>query len=421
MKLANLHATSRLQEVYILWHKSVEAYEKPDEFRTNLNACVQAIRNVTFILQSQKSEIEDFEKWYSPWQNAMKNDKIMRWCVEARNIIVKAGDIEKNSMAIVSYVASYFEPPKWHLIVDPFPSATEIAHYVTIKYLPTELRNNGFLKIEKRWVSDDFPNVELLEVLAYAFSFLVRLLSDIEKREGPNLRNINENLEKEFKKSTEILKIIKNDLPTSMVAFEDVRTQWLKLPNFEVVKTVIRDLNFDVPREKVIKRYGDLSSLSSSEKEIKSDLKKLATLFLKQAKQMLKKDKCLACVAFLISEDKKVTINKIEYVNYDDKYFIWEAFAKEVLRQRAESIIIIGEAWGALDNLNNLKMRVENSPDRFELISVTGLSKDGEAFEIVVPFYRRWGKIHFKEQFTNEGCIPNYLLPVRKVWGLNLS
>ena len=131
MKLANLHATSRLQEVYILWHKSVEAYEKPDEFRTNLNACVQAIRNVTFILQSQKSEIEDFEKWYSPWQNAMKNDKIMRWCVEARNIIVKAGDIEKNSMAIVSYVASYFEPPKWHLIVDPFPSATEIAHYVT--------------------------------------------------------------------------------------------------------------------------------------------------------------------------------------------------------------------------------------------------------------------------------------------------
>jgi len=344
MKLSDLHATSRLHEVYTLWHQSAEAYEDPGEFRTYLNACIQAIRNVTFILQSQKSEIENFEIWYSEWQTAMKNDQIMKWCVATRNKIVKAGDLEKHSEAIVSYIASYFEPPKFHFRVSPFSSATEIAHEVAINFLLPELRNDGFLKVEKRWVSVDFPKIELLELLAYAFSFLANLLADVEKRNGPTAKSNTEEIEQTFNKSTEFLKINKADMPLCMAAFEDIRTQWLKLPHLEFTQAVVaKDQKIDPPKEKIIKRYGGLPSLSPSEEKIESGLRKQATLILKQAKKNLIKDKRLVTVAFLINPNKEMSIVEINYENYEDKYLVWESVAKEVFRRRATAIITVGE------------------------------------------------------------------------------
>jgi len=401
----------------MLWHKSADAYEDPDEFRTYLNACIQAIRNVTFILQSQKSEIKDFESWYPKWQEVLKNDPIMRWCVDTRNKIVKSGELEKHSVAIVSYVVSYLEPPKYHFRINPFSSAVEIAQEVVVNHLKAKHRSHGLLKIEKRWVSKDFPDIELLEILAYAFSFLATLLADVEKMKGPILQQNTEGIEKNFNKSIKALKLNKIDLPLCMTSFEEIRTQWLKLPNLEPTQVLIEnDKKPEPTKDKIIKRYGGLPTLTPTEKEIKSDLKKQALIFLKQAKKCLKKDKRLATVAFLVGEKNEATIIELRYENYEDKYLMWESVAKEVLKRRAVAIITIGEIWSAPVNPENLEMRPQDSPERKELINVSGLSKEGESFRISVPFYRRWGKIYFKEQVLEENPTLNYLIPIKKVW-----
>jgi hypothetical protein len=45
------NAHRRLEEAHRLWHRAAESYDDPDEFRTNLNALLQALRSVTFVLQ----------------------------------------------------------------------------------------------------------------------------------------------------------------------------------------------------------------------------------------------------------------------------------------------------------------------------------------------------------------------------------
>ena len=94
-------------------------------------------------------------------------------------------------------------------------------------------------------------NIELLELLAYAFSFLATLLADVEKRTGPTAKSNTEEIEQKFNKSTEFLKIKKVDMPLCMAAFEDIRTQWLKLPHLEFAQAVLeKDRKSDPPKEK---------------------------------------------------------------------------------------------------------------------------------------------------------------------------
>jgi hypothetical protein len=73
-------------------------------FRANLNALIQALRNVTFILQSEKHSFDDFDDWYKPWQERLKADPVCRWVVGARNMIVKQGELETHSTAVVRLV-----------------------------------------------------------------------------------------------------------------------------------------------------------------------------------------------------------------------------------------------------------------------------------------------------------------------------
>ena len=52
-----------LEEAHRLWHRAAESYEDPEEFRMQLNALIQALRNVTFVLQKEKLKIQDFDRW----------------------------------------------------------------------------------------------------------------------------------------------------------------------------------------------------------------------------------------------------------------------------------------------------------------------------------------------------------------------
>lgn len=53
----------RLAEAHLLWHQTLDNYQDPDAFRANLNATIQALRNVTFAIQSEKHAIAIFDEW----------------------------------------------------------------------------------------------------------------------------------------------------------------------------------------------------------------------------------------------------------------------------------------------------------------------------------------------------------------------
>src|SRR5690348_4069143 len=101
---------TRLRQAHTLWHQAQRDYGSPDDFCTNLNATIQALRTVTFILQKEHRAIPDFEPWYAEWQERMKSDPLMKWLVTARNRIEKQGDLKTHSSALVSVLASWDEP-----------------------------------------------------------------------------------------------------------------------------------------------------------------------------------------------------------------------------------------------------------------------------------------------------------------------
>lgn len=106
---------TRLQQGHRLWHQMQAEYTNPDAFCANLNATIQALRSVTFIIQKEHDAIPDFEQWYEGWRERMKRDPLMKWLVEARNRIEKEGDPKTYSSARVGVLAGWSDPsiPSW--------------------------------------------------------------------------------------------------------------------------------------------------------------------------------------------------------------------------------------------------------------------------------------------------------------------
>lgn len=105
---------TRLQQAHRLWHQTQAEYTNPDAFCTNLNATIQALRSVTFILQKENDAIPDFKPWYETWRERLKEDPLMRWLVEARNRIEKEGDLKTYSSASISVLAGWRDAyPVW--------------------------------------------------------------------------------------------------------------------------------------------------------------------------------------------------------------------------------------------------------------------------------------------------------------------
>jgi hypothetical protein len=181
----------RLFDSLNLWIETKKSYFQPDQFRLDLNNTIQALRNVTFLLQKIKPHFPIFEEWYSTWQNIMRADHLMRWLVEARNVIVKEGDLETYSIARVSVVDSWFEPPKFEMLVPPFTKTEDFALILQKTAPQGILWDVGLLRVERRWVDSRLPKQEILETLAHSFKVLSQLLFEAhEKLIDEESRNI---------------------------------------------------------------------------------------------------------------------------------------------------------------------------------------------------------------------------------------
>jgi hypothetical protein len=179
------NAHRRLEEAHRLWHRTAESYEDPEEFRTQLNALIQALRNVTWVLQKEKRAIPDFDNWYPQWQTLTKEDAVLRWLHRARNIIVKEGDLDTHSTATAWIQASWDEPQSSTFEVPPLvPTLTIAAGILSGQEFPADIRRQGVLNVERRWVADDLPEWELLDGLAHCHGILSLLIRAAHRQAG---------------------------------------------------------------------------------------------------------------------------------------------------------------------------------------------------------------------------------------------
>ena len=90
----------RFSEAHYFIERMMVEYHNPMVFRYNLNAFLQALRSVTFVLQKDLSHREEFQNWYPARQESMREDPLLSRFKDGRNIVVKQRSLEINSKAV---------------------------------------------------------------------------------------------------------------------------------------------------------------------------------------------------------------------------------------------------------------------------------------------------------------------------------
>lgn len=170
--LPKTHA--RLRQAHALWHMAADSYGEPEAFTIHLNATLQALRTVTWVLQKESKRhagFQDFEAWYSRHQADLKADPLLSWAVDARNEVEHEGDLERASHTIVRVLRDYDRKVVLESEAPALARTDDIAAGLA-ELLPQRLRGAALLEVERRWRVAELPGRELLDVLAHCYGVL---------------------------------------------------------------------------------------------------------------------------------------------------------------------------------------------------------------------------------------------------------
>lgn len=410
--IPNTH--SRLEQVHLLWHQALEKYGSPDGFVANLNSTVEALRNVTFMLQNEKHEIPGFDKWYDEWRDKMKADPIMNWLNQARTIVVHSSDLETQSSARATIHTNL---PLARFSIElppllPFYAACE----VIARKIPEPFASNNadlVLSIERQWVAKQLPGRELLDALSHAYGVLSNIVKEAHERAGFSFKTHSYH-------GGHYTDSADGRLPC-MVTTVESRTARISLSDgrFMVLQREPIPQLSPGDTNKVVKRY-NLDKLKVS-LEVDADPFLLAESLIPIAKQMLEKDKAHARIAFLRTPNKW-TIHQINASNRQEKYASMQVLANEIQRLHVSALIEIAEVWMAPGEEKDMEKYPSSSKSygREEALTVTVAVSDGKFREYLIPFSRNFlGKIRFQPTKIVP-ITPIFLTPIFDVWGVKM-
>lgn len=402
--IPNTH--QRYLEAHILWHQVIDNYQDPILFSTYINASIQALRNITFILQSEKKNIPDFDLWYQVCRDNMRNDPIMKWLQQARNIIVKQGDLEKSSLAIVS-LKNWLDYPLWEIEAPPFMSTEEMVEFVGqhMGPIPKEL-GDVVLCVERRWVVSDFPDLELSDILAHGFGVLRKIVMDAHSRCGSNI--IVGNMQDSGR-------------PSCMLALASTRSSYYNLVNKNVFNVEFTDKPLEEGLEEVAREKYKLKESLPELFRGKKDIYSLAEASIEMSKIILVKDGFHGGVISILLPDGSIKICECNPPDNESKYVMYREIGDTILKLNAVGIIFITEVW-TLPAEDYEGERPSVSPKRKEALQVTIASKDGPVRTYVTPFTRdESGNIIMEDTRVLEKGVSFFLKPILDVWkrGIN--
>jgi hypothetical protein len=390
----------------------VDAYDDPEGFRISLNATIQTLRNVTFVLQKEHRGIPNFETWYAAWRDRMKADEVLRWSVEARNSVVKQGDLETTSQARVSLIAGWgHNLPVAEFEVPPMLPTEVIADLFATKLLPPELQKLAVLVVERRWVAKTLPNWELIDALAHCFGILAAVVFDAHAQAGPDF------IMPELDEAHSYPGI----RPTCMVATSDVRSVMLSMQTRQRIQYGLAEIEWGPSLgERAAKKYG-IAALTDN---IRDDVAlqnpidpiEYAVWVVEQAKRILSKDKYHQPMVFLFDGSGDIHHHALEMPEYQMKYVLWQRIADEVERLRAIGLVTVGEVWiGTIEEARQ-GIRPSESKHRKEALDVVAATSDGRTRDLIVPFRRRLGRIVFEPVNDVTNPVLPFLVPVWETW-----
>lgn len=410
---------ARLREAHRHWHTALDHYASLDGLRTYLNGTIQALRNVTFTLQSAKSKIPQFEQWYGGWRRAFQADPIMKWAVQSRNRVVKDRDLEPLSMARVLLVGSSDGKPMMQFSADPAMKNRAIAAQLLGRLsLSDSLRRDGVLQVERLWIDHELKGSEVLDALVHVFGRLAQLLYDchtqIEASEPSDWPAVP--LSVAHLPDLRIDRLLR---PACMIAFEDRRTTWIRVRDGAEIEIQARELEPHAEIDEVVrKRYGTLRTDALLAALTAKTLAGRAREFWNVARRMMEIDGYHVSMVWLIRDGAPVWYSMIEFPDNASKHLYWDEIRRQVEKTAATEIVVVGEIWLAKFDPRVPDRRAQDASDRVEALAVNALNSKGESIEIVGHVERIEGATKVGEPEEHQDAESYYLDDVREVWGL---
>lgn len=400
---------SRLHEAHRFWHEAEKAYQDPSEFTAKLNALLQALRNVTFVMQKELSKNGNFEKWYAEQQVKMKMLDYMRWAVDARNYVVKQGDLEKKSFAKVTLL-TYEDNPVVKEEVPPFLGLTELLAIYAKRIQNPDPRWDVVLEVERSWIITDFPKREILLVLQDVFQVLHEMLSEWHTQHGVVVGMCS----------------VPNALdPQGKCTMGGDR--------YRTIRSSLNDGGVLTIESHAIEIDDEVMSKANKRYQIKEELLKngevspewndvpwtRVNFFMQAAKKILQKDKYHDPLFFLFKGGSLKETMPATYRDRPEKYLFMRNMGKHIIDSGIDGVVFITESWRTVfepDKDGNITPP-SDAENREEILSIYIATSDGRARSYETIFTRNWtGKIRFNEVMSSDIPRDSFMTPIFRAW-----
>ena len=421
----------RLLDAHNLWHQAAENYGNADLFRANLNATIQALRNITFVLQSEKHAFEDFDTWYTPWQTRMGASRVLTWVKDARNTVVKQGDLDTASTATVRLLT--WKDDELACIPVPPDASSEallknspIWEFITKARIPDGDLSDALIEIECQWSLPGFQHREVLDILAAAYG----LLSDLVVDAHTQLRRL-ECIDQASPHPCFRATHHRSGTLPCMTATMDLRKERFSLSTGDqLVASPLKPPKNGPSPASVAARYGiDGTDLAASWSQTAPDL--VAHRVVYWSKRILRKDRFHIRMVFVRDGGGRWRAMVFYASNRSEKHLVVRMVAQFVEQTGADAVIDVGEAWYLPTGMpqptqairppgiTRVVRSLEEVPGRQEPLHVVVATRDGLLRSYTTPFSRGlFGgiKLDATRIFDGEPSKWPYLQPVFKVW-----
>lgn len=377
----------------------------PDGFRLSLNALIQALRNVTWLLQKQKGNLPEFSKWYTEWQEHNKNINEMKWLIKARNRIVKEADLELYSKARARISFDWANEQDRTFAMPPHFRTRDIIRAIVEK-TPKAL-SAGILTVERMWIDEHFPEKELLDLTSFIYSRTASLIKTAHGSKG-----VNECTLAAHKRAC-MVPFFTN--PPCMLIRNEHRRSHIDLKTYGNIPEIVHVIKHNEKMAALAKaRYGEITFKSGDA------ISRLPTA-LEMAKRILETGEELLPFAWLLRGHEIVGMKGMMFGHQGTKRLSILNLAAEISQVDADGIVLLNEAWSAgappEDRPEWKQLPARDRPDRQEAILVTGATRSGRLADITCLFSRDSNglPIFEKAQFSLPGT-HGMLEPIRKIW-----
>jgi hypothetical protein len=408
----------RLAEAHLLWHQTLERYNDPEAFRANLNATIEALRNVTFVLQNEKSQFVAFDRWYGPWQTRLKADASAKWLHDARTTVVHQGELDSYSTAEVRLLTWREETIATLTVPPEIPSSLLLQNLPLLNLLgnspeKAEDLKDGVIVIERRWSAASLGTTEILEVLAQVYGLLSDLVLDahihLERCECIPAESGHPDFRTTYHRTGTL---------ECMALGPGQRTQTFKVATRDEISFVQAVAPTGAAPHEAIRRYGldEDSKLAPWET---LDPARFAQRVLHSAKKILCRDRHHSRVMFIRDGSGAWHLLPIEAADNAEKHLLMSIIARFVETKGCDAIVEVGETWTTLakpeSGLKSSNVRLEMV--RGEALFVMVATREGFLRVNITPFTRGpLGGIRLGETDEPDRMSLPHIRPVLDVW-----